>query len=97
VTLLQQTMDELGRECDADGKGPLFREVKDLLSGEREMGIYVGIAKRLALKEGAVRVAVHRLRQRYGELLRRGIGQTVEGPEEIEEEQRFLLAALSPA
>jgi len=49
------------------------------------------------LSEGAARVAVHRLRQRYGELLRREIAQTVDGPEEAEEELRYLLAALSPA
>ena len=97
LTLLQQTMNELGRECETDGKGPLFCEVKDLLAGERDKGVYGGIAERLGLSEGAARVAVHRLRQRYGELLRREIAQTVDGPEEAEEELRYLLAALSPA
>ena len=94
LTLLQQTMNELERECEEDGKGPMFRAVRDLLSGEREKGIYAGIAERLSMGEGAVRVAVHRLRQRYGELLRREIAQTVDGPEEVEEELRYLLAAL---
>jgi RNA polymerase sigma-70 factor (ECF subfamily) len=47
------------------------------------------------MTEGAVRVAVHRLRHRYGELLRHEIAQTVSGPEEIEEETRYLLKALN--
>src|SRR5262249_27330986 len=48
LTLLQQTMSGLEKECEADGKGPLFREAKDLLSGERDKGVYGGIAERLA-------------------------------------------------
>jgi RNA polymerase sigma-70 factor (ECF subfamily) len=95
LTVLKQTMDALERECETNGKGDLFREVKNLLSGERDGGVYAGISRHLAMAEGAVRVAVHRLRQRYGELLRGEIAQTVAGPEEVEEEMRFLLQALS--
>jgi hypothetical protein len=47
------------------------------------------------MSEGAVRVAVHRLRQRYGELLRSEIAQTVNGPEEVDEEMRYLMSVLS--
>jgi DNA-directed RNA polymerase specialized sigma24 family protein len=97
LTLLQQTMEKLGRECEEAGKGPLFREVKEVLSGEREPGVYGGIAERLAVGEGAIRVAVHRLRRRYGELLRQEIAQTVDGPQEVEEELRHLLAVLRQA
>src|SRR5262245_4866836 len=70
LTVLKQTMDALERECEANGKGTLFREVRSVLSGERDGAAYGGIGQRLAMAEGAVRVAVHRLRQRYGELLR---------------------------
>jgi len=45
---------------------------------------------------GAVKVAAHRLRQRYRELLREEIAHTVEGPEQIDEEVRELFAALAP-
>ena len=45
---------------------------------------------------GRLKVAVHRLRQRYRELLREEIAQTVEGPDEVEEEIRELFAALGP-
>lgn len=51
-------------------------------------------AQRLGLSEGATRVALHRLRQRYGRIFREEIAHTVARPEEIEDEIRHLLAAL---
>ena len=95
LAILKQTMDVLERECEANSTGALFQEAKNLLSGERESGAYAGISQRLGMSEGAVRVAVHRLRQRYGELLRKEIAQTVDKPEEVDEEMRYLLTALS--
>ena len=53
------------------------------------------MASRLGMSEGAVKVAVHRLRQRYRELLEQEIANTVANPEEIDEERRELLAALA--
>lgn len=96
LTVLKQTMDALERDCEINGKGALFREVRHLLSGERDGGVYGEIGRRLGISEGAIRVAVHRLRRRYGELLRSEIGQTVSDAEEIDEEMRYLLAALHP-
>jgi DNA-directed RNA polymerase specialized sigma24 family protein len=95
LTVLQQTMDALERECEAKGKGPLFREAKNLLSGERDNEAYAGISRRLGMAPGAARMAVLRLRQRHGELLRAELAQTVGRPEEVDEEMRFLLQALS--
>ena len=95
LTVLKQAMSRLEGECEANGKGALFREVRNLLSGERDGSAYAEIGRRLALSEGAVRVAVHRLRQRYGELLRGEIAQTVNGPEEVDEEMRYLMSVLS--
>jgi RNA polymerase sigma-70 factor (ECF subfamily) len=46
--------------------------------------------------EGAVRVAVHRLRQRYGELLRSEVAHTVNTEDEVDEELRYLFQVLSP-
>ena|SRR5579859_4937519 len=79
-----------GRDCAAVGKANLFGEVKHLLSGDCQGGTYPEIASRLSMTESAVRVAVHRLRQRYGELLRAEIAQTVESEAEVEEELRCL-------
>ena len=95
LTVLKQAMDGLESECQAHGKGPLFREAKGLLSGERDRVSYAQLGSGLAMSEGAVRVAVHRLRQRYGEILRREVAQTVAREEEVDEELRFLIQILS--
>ncbi len=94
MAMLKQVMVTLGAACAAEGKGPLFEELKHLISGERPAAEYGPIAKRLAMTEGAVRVAVHRLRQRYGELLRQEICKTVATREDAEDELRFLLRSL---
>ncbi len=95
LTVLKQAMDALQRECEAHGKGPLFLEAQRLIAGEREEIAYAEISRRLAMSEGAFRVAVHRLRQRYGELLRQEVAETVASEAEVDEELRFLLQVLS--
>jgi RNA polymerase sigma-70 factor (ECF subfamily) len=94
-TVLKQTMNALASECAETGKAHLFSEVKQLISGDRDGATYAAIGTRLSMTETALRVAVHRLRQRYGELLRAEIGQTVESEGEVEEEVRYLMRALS--
>jgi RNA polymerase sigma-70 factor (ECF subfamily) len=95
LTVLKQAMNALATECEATGRTDLFDEVRQLLSGERDGATYAAIGTRLSMTEGAVRVAVHRLRQRYGELLRAEIARTVGSENEIEEELRYLLRVLS--
>ena len=95
LTVLEQAMNALERECQENGKSALFGETKELLSRERDGATYAEIARRLNMKEGTARMAVHRLRRRYGELLRNEIAQTVPGAEEVEEELRYLLSAVS--
>ncbi len=95
LTVLKQTMNALEKECQDNRKGELFREVKPLLSGERDATGYAAIGERLGMTEGATRVAVHRLRARYGELLRDEIAQTVHKPDDVDVEIRYLLSALS--
>jgi RNA polymerase sigma-70 factor (ECF subfamily) len=94
LTVLKQAMNALQAECDANGKAPLFREAKNLISGERHGASYAQISRSLHMGEGAARVAVHRLRQRYGELLRREIAHTVTREQEVEEELRYLFQVL---
>ena len=94
LTVLKQTMNALERECAATGKTTLFEEVKPLLSGDRDGESYTAISQRLSMSEGAVRVAVHRLRQRYGELLRAEVSQTVGSKGGVEDELRCLVRAL---
>jgi RNA polymerase sigma factor (sigma-70 family) len=95
LAVLKQAMQALKSECEVNGKAMLFRETRHLLSGEREGAAYAEISRHLGMGEGAVRVAVHRLRQRYGELLRREVAQTVGSEEEVDEELRYLLQVLS--
>jgi RNA polymerase sigma-70 factor (ECF subfamily) len=95
LTVLEQAMNALELECRENGKGALFGEVKELLSTERDGPTYAEIGRRLNMAEGATRMAVLRLRRRYGELLRHEIAQTVGQPEEVDEEMRFLLSLVS--
>ncbi len=93
VALLDQVMKRLREEYHRSGRGPIFDRLKGALSGE--IGAYTEVASDLGLSEGAVKVAVHRLRDRYRTLIRKEIAQTVEHPSEIEDELRVLFAALS--
>jgi RNA polymerase sigma-70 factor (ECF subfamily) len=94
MTLLDRALQRLQHECETGGQRDLFERAKNLLSGEREESSYAELAQGLGLTEGAFKVAVHRLRQRYGKLLRLEIAETVAAPEEVEEEIRFLFSVL---
>ncbi len=95
LALLDQTLGRLEREFAGQGKAALFTVLKEFLLGGAPHPDYASAGARLGLNEGAVRVAVHRLRRRYGELFREEIAQTVANAEELEEEMRHLLAVLS--
>ncbi len=95
LTLLEQVLRQLEAEFAATGKRPLFEQLKVFLLDEKGVGSYAESAARLEMTEVALRVAVHRLRQRYGELFRDEIAHTVARPDEIEEEVRHLLRVLS--
>jgi RNA polymerase sigma factor (sigma-70 family) len=95
LTLLEQVYDFLRAEYRRDGKGELFEALRFSLMGERSAVPYADLARRLNMNEGAVKVAVHRLRQNYRKRLRAQIAETVATPEEVEEELRCLLRALA--
>jgi RNA polymerase sigma-70 factor (ECF subfamily) len=94
TTLLDKAMSRLREECVADDKGNLFSKVESFLSGEKGEASYADIGAALKMSEGAIKVAVHRLRQRYGELVRAEIAQTVATPDQADEELRYLFAVL---
>ncbi len=80
-------------KSEKSGKSELFRSLNTtLMSGKTARGEYERLASELNLSEGAVKVAVHRLRRRYRELLRDEIAQTVAQPEDIDEEIGYLLS-----
>jgi RNA polymerase sigma-70 factor (ECF subfamily) len=94
ATLLEQGLSRLREEHVAAGKSEFFEAVKAFLWGEKNTLSQANLAVALGLSEGALKVAVHRLRRRYRELLRAEIAQTVAGPDEIDEELRELMAVL---
>jgi RNA polymerase sigma-70 factor (ECF subfamily) len=94
TTLLDQAMSRLRQECVATGKGDLFARVESSLSGQKGEASYAEIAAVLKMSEGAIKVAVHRLRRRYGELVRDEIAQTVATPENADEELNYLFTVL---
>jgi RNA polymerase sigma-70 factor (ECF subfamily) len=94
LALLEGVLNDLRGEYTRAGKSGLFDALKSTLTGDPRSAPYVEIGRRLGMTEGAVQVAVHRLRSRYRAALRVRIAATVADPAEIEEEIRDLFAAL---
>jgi len=95
LVLLGRVLSHLEGECVRDGKNELFDELKGFLTGDSEGVSYKEVAATLGMTEGAVKVAVHRLRRRFRDLLIDEIAETVSSPEEIEEEIQYLTKAVS--
>ena len=92
--LLQRVLALLREESVRAGKGDQFDRLKGYLTGDGEGVRYRQLAQELGLSEGAVKVAVHRLRQRFHEALREEVSLTVTRPEEIGDEIRHLIQAI---
>lgn len=92
--LLDRARAALRAEFEQAGKLAHFDRLKDYILGERQSPPYAELAVALGMTEGAVRVALHRLSKRYGELLRAEVGQTVSTPAEVNEELRYLVAVI---
>jgi RNA polymerase sigma factor (sigma-70 family) len=95
MTLLERAMERLGGEYAATGRRELFDRLQPLLLTEGTGDSYRQAAGVLGLSEGAMKVAVHRVRQRFREAVRAEIAQTVATPAEVDEELRCLVAAMS--
>jgi RNA polymerase sigma-70 factor (ECF subfamily) len=93
LTLLDRAMKQLEKECVSARKGELFARLRDYLAGEGAQS-YAEIAAELNMREGAIKVAVHRLRRRFGVLVREQVERTLSNPDEIDDEIRELFAAL---
>jgi RNA polymerase sigma-70 factor (ECF subfamily) len=94
LTLLDQVLGRLAEEYHMAGNAPLFDRLKQLLAGEPDRPSQAQIAQELGMTENAVKQAFHRLRRRYGDLLRDEIAETVTKPAEIEDELRHFIAVL---
>lgn len=93
VELLDRALTELRAEYVESDRTNLFEVLKPTLSGGPSSG-YDVLAERLGMTVGAVKVAVHRLRQRYRDRIRDVIGRTVADPTDVDDEVRDLFAAL---
>ena len=94
MTLLEAVVKRLQSEYESAGKGVLFMALRFSIMGEKSDVPYTQLAKEVGLSEEALRVAVHRLRQRYRQMLRDEIAQTVATPAEVDDEIRHLFQAL---
>jgi RNA polymerase sigma factor (sigma-70 family) len=94
LTLLDSVLVALRDEYARDEKLSVFEKLKPCLAGSRESQPYAELANEFGMTEGAVKVAVHRFRQRYRELLRREIAHTVASSAGVDEEIRYLFSVL---
>jgi DNA-directed RNA polymerase specialized sigma24 family protein len=94
LTLLDHVLGHLSEEYRIAGNATLFDRLKQLLAGEADRPSQAQIAQELGMTENAVKQAFHRLRHRYGALLRAEIAETVAKPAEVEDELRHFIAIL---
>ncbi len=95
ATAAEHALRQLGEECEARGRRRVFDVLSDYLAAERQDVSYQKLSKTLGVPEGSVKRLVHELRVRYRDLLRAEVAQTVEKPEDVDEELRYLCAALA--
>jgi RNA polymerase sigma-70 factor (ECF subfamily) len=95
TSLLDRVMTTLRTEYAVLSKAPLFDLLRGIVWGGKQGGGYEAIARQAGLTEGALKVAVHRMRNRLKECLRQEVAQTVATPGEVDDELRHLLAVLS--
>ena len=94
-TVIEHAMRSLETELRSTGKEHLLQRLRPHLQGDRNGRPYAEVAAELGVSESAVKMTVHRLRQRYGELLRDEIRRTVSSEEEIDEELRNLIQVVA--
>lgn len=95
LILLDHAVRQLQAEMTRAGRDGQFDHLKEFLVGEDPRATYAATASALGMSEGAVRVAVHRLRRRFGALVRHQIAQTVSSSAEIDDELRHLWSSVS--
>ena len=89
--LLDRAMARLEEESRETLRCARFARLRSFLAGDAAGPTYAELAREWGVSESAVRVAVHRLRRRFGALLREEVGRTVEHPGDVKEEIRYLL------
>jgi len=95
VALLARVIERLQNECAVDGKANLFEQLKLFLTAGNDEPAQSEVAQALGMETGAVRVAIHRLRKRYRQLLRDEIAHTLTDQAMVDDEMRALFGAFS--
>jgi DNA-directed RNA polymerase specialized sigma24 family protein len=96
TSVLDRVEAELRRTYHDSGRGPLYEALRPVLLGATADS-HAEIAARMNMQPGAVKVAMHRLKKRYAEILRRTVADTVDDPSLVDQELRDLIAALDAA
>jgi len=93
--LLGRVREELAADYEQAGKSELYRLLEPYLTHRGDPLPRAEIGKRMSLSAAAVSMSIHRMRRRYGELLRQAVAATVDDPGEIDDELRTLMAIVS--
>jgi RNA polymerase sigma-70 factor (ECF subfamily) len=94
LTVLAHALEALRRECATEGRADFFELVKPWLTGDTARGDQAALAARHGMNANALKVAVHRLKQRFRQLLKAEVAGTLDDPGMVEAEMRALFAAL---
>jgi RNA polymerase sigma-70 factor (ECF subfamily) len=94
LIVIDRVLVALRREAEAEGRTAEFDAIKACMLGRTAAGSYAAIADRLRVSEGAVRVAVHRLRRKFQARLKQDIAATVSSPDQVDDEIRYLIRSL---
>ena len=94
LSILERTMSALRREYGTEQKRDLFEQLEGFLPGGHGTVSRTELAAKRGVKVGAIDVAIHRLRQRFGALLREQVAQTVSSEAEVDAEIRYLISVL---
>ena len=96
LTVLERALARLRREQEDTDRGKEFARLEGFLTGRQATASYRDVAAELGTSEGAVKTSIHRLRQRFGQVLRSEIAETVSSPAEVDDEVKHLLGVIAP-
>lgn len=94
LTVVARALDALRRECVAEGRAEFFEQVKPWLTGDAAHGDQMAVAASCGLNANALKVAVHRLKRRFRQLIKAEVAGTLDDPRLVEGEMNALFAAL---
>jgi RNA polymerase sigma-70 factor (ECF subfamily) len=97
ATVVDRALRRLSEECAKRGRLRVFEVLSPCLAAERDNVSYSKLSKTLGIPKASVKRLVHQLRLRYRALLREEVGRTIEKADEIDDELRYLCAALTAA